>query len=447
MMKCFLIKWGDEVSIAGVKTLRNGMNLIDLRRNDQIYSQAHKALVQMGMGFVAMCLMASIVPLYMISKLSSRLQTVIEAAQTVGRGQYDAVHLQDKNPDDIGELSRNFQNMVEKVAASQEKLENMSTHDALTGILNRMGLDREIADWLSTHPSRKAALISLDLDGFKFINDLYGHMAGDEALRALTRELQSHFGSPHIIGRNGGDEFVVFMKDVNAEAAEAAISAFSHKTKSFQYNGETHVYSVSIGYTLYPGDRTPLPKLFHQADTALYAVKLRGRNHYRIYDVTMETLNRSSLGFNLQTITSNLPTALLVSEAKRDGKILFVNRPMVDLFDCRNVNDFMEYTESNADHIICTCDRERVASQVYREMAGRSDKTYGNLYRIRTKKGQVKWVSSVWRRAHNVNYGEVYYASLVELQFIKESLKAFPDASAKEADADAEEQAKQNKNS
>lgn len=335
--------WAGEPSIAGIKTLRNGMNFIDLRQIPQIYDRTRKAFIQMGFGLIAVCILASLLPLYIISRLSERLQLVIEAAKEVGEGNYD-VKLHDTQPDDIGELSRNFQAMAEKVAAAQGNLTYMSQHDVLTGILNRMGLDKEVADWLKAHPASHGALVSLDLDGFKFINDLHGHMAGDEALRTLAKDLIESFGHDQIIGRNGGDEFVVFMKDTEPEQAEKVIKAFSSKVKTFTYDGETHAFSVSIGYTLYKGDGTSLSRLFHQSDTALYAVKLRGRNHYRIYDATMENLNRTSLGFNLETITKNLPIALLVSEAKPDGKILFVNKTMVEMLECRNIREFMEFT-------------------------------------------------------------------------------------------------------
>lgn len=184
--------WAGKPSLAGIRTLRNGMNFIDLRQVPKIYNRTHKAFMQMGFGLVAVCILASLLPLYMISRLSERLQLVIEAAKEVGEGNYD-VKLHDMHPDDIGELSRNFQAMAEKVAAAQENLTYMSQHDALTGILNRMGLDKEVADWLKAHPASHGALVSLDLDGFKFINDLHGHMAGDEALRTLEgphRELR-----------------------------------------------------------------------------------------------------------------------------------------------------------------------------------------------------------------------------------------------------------------
>lgn len=288
--------WDGQQSIAGIKGLRNGMNFIDLRQVPKIYNRTHKAFMQMGMGLVAVCILASLLPLYMISRLSERLQLVIEAAKEVGEGNYD-VKLHDMHPDDIGELSRNFQAMAEKVAAAQENLTYMSQHDALTGVLNRMGLDKEIADWLKAHPASHGALVSLDLDGFKFINDLHGHMAGDEALRTLAKDLIESFGHEQIIGRNGGDEFVVFMKEAEPEQAREAIRAFSNKVKTFTYDGERHAFSVSIGYTLYKGDGMTLSRLFHQSDTALYAVKLRGRNHYRIYDATMErtsTAHRSA---------------------------------------------------------------------------------------------------------------------------------------------------------
>lgn len=229
--------WAGKPSLAGIRTLRNGMNFIDLRQVPKIYNRTHKAFMQMGFGLVAVCILASLLPLYMISRLSERLQLVIEAAKEVGEGNYD-VKLHDMHPDDIGELSRNFQAMAEKVAAAQENLTYMSQHDALTGILNRMGLDKEVADWLKAHPASHGALVSLDLDGFKFINDLHGHMAGDEALRTLAKDLIESFGHDQIIGRNGGDEFVVFMKDTEPEQAEKVIKAFSNKVKTFTYDGE-----------------------------------------------------------------------------------------------------------------------------------------------------------------------------------------------------------------
>ena len=409
--------WDGQQSIAGIEGLRNGMNFIDLRQVEQIYGRTHKAFMQMGLGLVAVCILASLLPLYMISRLSERLQLVIEAAKEVGEGNYD-VKLHDMHPDDIGELSRNFQAMTEKVAAAQENLTYMSQHDALTGVLNRMGLDKEIADWLKAHPASHGALVSLDLDGFKFINDLHGHMAGDEALRTLAKDLIESFGHDQIIGRNGGDEFVVFMKDTEPEQAEKVIKAFSNKVKTFTYDGERHVFSVSIGYTLYKGDGMRLSRLFHQSDTALYAVKLRGRNHYRIYDATMENLNRTSLGFNLETITKNLPLALLVTEAKEDGKILFINKAMLDLLDCRSVTEFMAFTEEKQNHIICECDRERVRQLTEQQLLEDAGKTYSVTYCIRTVKGQRKHIFSVWRMADNPNYGRVFYATLVEQKFL-----------------------------
>ena len=417
--------WAGKPSLAGIRTLRNGMNFIDLRQIPQIYDRTHKAFVQMGFGLVAVCILASLLPLYMISRLSERLQLVIEAAKEVGEGNYD-VKLHDTQPDDIGELSRNFQAMAEKVAAAQGNLTYMSQHDVLTGILNRMGLDKEVADWLRAHPASHGALVSLDLDGFKFINDLHGHMAGDEALRTLAKDLLESFGHDQIIGRNGGDEFVIFMKDVEPEQAEKAIKAFSNKVKTFTYDGQTHAFSVSIGYTLYQGDGTPLSRLFHQSDTALYAVKLRGRNHYRAYEPTMENLNRTSLGFNLETITKNLPTALLVSEAKENGKILFVNKTMLDLLDCQTVGEFMEFTKEYAPNVVCSCDRERMENQVWKQAASDPDSPHCATYSIRTAKGLAKQVVSVWRQADNVNYGKVFYATLIERKLLHEQL-ADPD--------------------
>ena len=241
--------WDGQQSIAGIKGLRNGMNFIDLRQVEQIYDRTHKAFMQMGFGLVAVCILASLLPLYMISRLSERLQLVIEAAKEVGEGNYD-VKLHDMHPDDIGELSRNFQAMAEKVAAAQENLTYMSQHDALTGILNRMGLDKEVADWLKAHPASHGALVSLDLDGFKFINDLHGHMAGDEALRTLAKDLIESFGHDQIIGRNGGDEFVAILH--HTSKAQLAATMESLRAAARRHNARSSGAPVSYagGYVL-----------------------------------------------------------------------------------------------------------------------------------------------------------------------------------------------------
>lgn len=281
-------------------------------------------------------------------------------------------------------------------------------------------VDKEVADWLKAHPASHGALVSLDLDGFKFINDLHGHMAGDEALRTLAKDLIESFGHDQIIGRNGGDEFVVFMKDTEPEQAEKVIKAFSNKVKTFTYDGERHAFSVSIGYTLYKGDGTSLSRLFHQSDTALYAVKLRGRNHYRAYEPTMENLNRTSLGFNLENITKNLPLGLLVSEAKPHGKILFVNKTMVEMLECRNIHEFMEFTQGYAPNVVCTCDRERMTKMVWEQSAREPDRPHCMSYSIHTAKGLDKRVFAIWRMADNPNYGEVFYATLMEASFLRE---------------------------
>lgn len=166
-----------------------------------------------------------------------------------------------------------------------------------------------------------------------------------------------------------------------------------------------------------------LSKLFHQADMALYAVKLRGRNHYRCYEETMEKLNRTSLGFNLETIASNLPTALLVCEATPHGRILFVNKTMLELFECQNVNEFMNFTHGIQENIICECDRPRIQAMILHQLDDAASRQARSVvYCIHTFKGNRKQVYSIWRLADNPNYGRVFYASIVEHRLIEKDV-------------------------
>lgn len=136
----------------------------------------------------------------------------------------------------------------------------------------------------------------------------------------------------------------------------------------------------------------------------------------------MESLNRTSLGFNLETITKNLPTALLVSEAKPDGKILFVNKTMVEMLECRNIREFMEFTQEYAPNVVCPCDRERMTKMVWEQTVREPDRPHCMTYCVHTVKGRDKQVFAIWRQADNVNYGKVFYATLIDGHFMYEEL-------------------------
>ena len=161
--------------------------------------------------------------------------------------------------------------------AKEEKMESIASSDPLTGVLNRRGFEREAAQRLS-HSSDDAsgALLFIDLNDFKQINDEYGHAAGDQLLKISVGRLQQSLRSNDIIGRLGGDEFVVLVPDADPHVAESmAIRLTSTLEQPYRIAGRDLICAASIGLALYPDHANTLTGLMRAADAAMYRAKAR----------------------------------------------------------------------------------------------------------------------------------------------------------------------------
>ncbi len=168
----------------------------------------------------------------------------------------------------------------------QKNLFEYAQTDALTGVYNKLRTEQEIEDWLSKEECQRfQAFFMLDIDYFKAINDLYGHAAGDEALRQVGRTLKEEFWSSDIIGRIGGDEFVVFMKNLrDKETAASHAENFGERIRNLKIKGmEEQKITCSIGIAYAPEHGYSYHTLYKCADSALYEMKRRERDGYYIY--------------------------------------------------------------------------------------------------------------------------------------------------------------------
>lgn len=169
----------------------------------------------------------------------------------------------------------------------QQKLEELSTHDFLTGLPNRVLLNDRFA--VAAAESRRdkcsLAVMSLDLDHFKLINDTLGHAAGDEMLKAVGRRLTDAVRSSDTIARIGGDEFILLLQNIHQPGHAASIAAkiIDAFKEPFKLEGQAIHSTTSIGIALYPRDGTDLATLSHKSDDALYHAKGQGRNNYQFY--------------------------------------------------------------------------------------------------------------------------------------------------------------------
>ncbi len=210
-----------------------------------------------------------------------------------------------------------------------EQLEYLAHHDPLTGLANRSLLRERIAAAISRaeKSGETLALLSLDLDRFKAVNDLHGHPTGDQVLIRVAARLRAAARGAEIIARLGGDEFVILLS-VEADAGRASETAqrvIATLIEPFEIGVQFAQISTSIGITLYPQHGATPDELLKNADTALYSAKRAGRGRARVFDPAMdaELQRRRHLEQDLRLAIRRRTLAIHFQPLfKNDGKTL-----------------------------------------------------------------------------------------------------------------------------
>lgn len=228
--------------------------------------------------------------LWLAHSMSQPIRALQKAAEELGHGNLEYQVPVESN-DEIGQLSRTFNRMVlnlKEITASRDQIRHLANHDALTGLPNRLLLEDRLQQALieGRREDEIVAVMFLDLDGFKGVNDTYGHEAGDVLLKQVAIRLLHCVRERDTVARLGGDEFVIVFINVkgvsNVEMiARKIIRAFE---RSFDISGFTLNVSTSIGVSLYPQHAASPDDLMQLADEAMYQAKRAGKNRYCIAD-------------------------------------------------------------------------------------------------------------------------------------------------------------------
>ncbi len=207
-----------------------------------------------------------------------------------------------------------------------KELEFHAYHDALTGLPNRTLFRDRLSQAIkySSRHKKKFALLFIDLDRFKQINDSFGHQFGDAVLLEIAKRIKKELRSEDTLARFGGDEFVVIVRDIaDKDAAEkvAAKVLASLKEPLHFYDNELYT-SISIGVSLYPDDSKNEEDLLKYADSAMYRAKEEGRNNYRFYnsEMTVKIYEKVALG-----------NALRVAIERDEFEVFY--QPQIDVID------------------------------------------------------------------------------------------------------------------
>lgn len=306
---------------------------------------------------------------------------------------------------------------------NRKKLKKLAVTDALTGIYNRHGFDEQVEKYLEKYADTSCVAVLFDIDDFKFINDMYGHEAGDKALQILAESMQKFFSGNAVLGRSGGDEFCIFLPGRTCEEIRMQMEQFAKMKRTFSYAGKEHGFSISLGYAEYPLCAQSESELMRCADAALYEVKLRGKNGCLAYQEGLQIGIRTRLGFALKDVSENLPGAFLIYKAdKNDDEILFANSEMIRLAGCRSMEGLLAYTQRSFHNLILEEEREIVEQSIWQQIDGGDCNDYV-YFHLKKSDGTVVHVLDHGRIVENGRYGKVFYVMFVNWDFIKEQYK------------------------
>ena len=220
-----------------------------------------------------------------VAWLLSPLLKAARQAEKMARGEMPLAPLQVVRDDEIGHLTRAFNSLLAKLGEQQAELERLAHYDILTGLPNRKLLDDRLRQMLACggQGGGPMAVLYLDLDGFKPLNDTFGHDAGDEALRRIAKRLLALVGSTDTVARIGGDEFVLLLAGFDAPA-EQAVQRLAQRCieaigEPLHLDSTEITVGVSIGIVLTEGGAAP-KALLAAADEAMYQAKQGGRSCY-----------------------------------------------------------------------------------------------------------------------------------------------------------------------
>jgi len=303
----------DEPVFAFMRTLSKDMRLLALLPEKEISDNGR----QLGKLILMITLFVLIVTIFFVffalrQLILQPIAILNSAVDSIGNGQLD-MDINIRRKDEIGQLAQSFLAMSKSLKQTHEAVTYTAAHDGLTGLPNRMKFQQHLSQTL--HKSKfkqKFAVLFLDLDNFKQINDSMGHQAGDIMLQELATRFssilrQNECGDDEnidncesIVARIGGDEFIILLNNIDgpwnaSTVAERLLKSIEEPIPVL----DKQIYtSCSIGISLYPDDATSASELIKNGDIAMYHAKSQGKSHYQFYSEKLNEDMHDSLQMN-----------------------------------------------------------------------------------------------------------------------------------------------------
>ena len=297
---------------------------------------------------------------------------------------------------------------------NKNKFEMLAHTDSLTNIYNRYGFDELAEKMMDKNPKSHFVAALLDIDDFKFINDIYGHVYGDKALKKLADSMKAFFPPDTLLGRNGGDEFCILLPNYILEEAKELLQQFTKLPKSFSYMGKEYPFHISLGYAEYPTLASNRSQLMRCADTALYEIKLHGKNGCMAYREGLPSGIRKQLGFALKDISEHLPGAFIIYRAdKEDDELFYANHEFLHMTGYKNMDELFRLTKKSFRNLIREDEQKQMEASIWEQIDNGNENDYIHFH-LRKADGTYLSVLDHGRIVESQQYGRVFYVLFMD---------------------------------
>ena len=296
----------------------------------------------------------------------------------------------------------------------KNKYKILARTDSLTNIYNRYGFDELAEKIISKNPQTHFVAALLDIDDFKFINDIYGHSYGDKALKSLADSMKAFFPSDALLGRNGGDEFCILLPNCTFKEADKQLQQFTKLPKTFSYHGKELAFYISLGYAEYPTFAASPSQLMRCADAALYEIKLHGKNGCMAYRKGLQSGVRKQLGFALKDISEHLPGAFIIYRAdKEDDELFYANHEFLHMTGYKSMDELFRLTQKRFRNLIRQDEQQQIETSIWEQIDIGNENDYIHFH-LRKADGTYFSVLDHGRIVESPQYGKVFYVLFMD---------------------------------
>ena len=297
---------------------------------------------------------------------------------------------------------------------NKNKFQILAHTDSLTDIYNRYGFDELAERMITKNPKTHFVVALLDIDDFKFINDIYGHVYGDRALKSLTDSMKAFFPKNTLLGRNGGDEFCILLPDHTYKEAGELLLQFTKLPKTFSCKGKEYPFFISLGYAEYPTFASSRSQLMRCADAALYEIKLHGKNGCMAYREGLRSGVRKQLGFAFKDISEHLPGAFIIYRAdKDDDELLYANHEFLQMTGYKNIDKLFSLTRKSFHNLIREDEQQQIETSIWKQIDAGNNNDYIHFH-LRKADGTYLSVLDHGRIVDSQQYGRVFYVLFMD---------------------------------